>query len=645
MGLVRRWAATVTVCLGLFLTGIDATVLNIAIPDLQRDLRPSAAEVQWIIDGFALVMAGTVLAAGTLGDRQGRRRIFIAGLAVCTLASAGGGVADTPGQVIAARAGMGAGSALVMPATLSIIIHLFPEPHLRRRAITLWTAIAGIGGLLGPVVGGWLIEHFSWRAGFWINVPVAVLAIALAAWLVPESREKAAGSLDLLGVVLSTAGLSALVWAVVEGPGHGWTSPPVLAGFAVSVLLLAAFLTWQARCRSPMLPLHLLRVPRIAFGLSAMTLVSFIVFGLTLILTMYMQSVLGYTPMQTGIRLLPAPVGMIVGSGLALPLMHRANERLLVIAGTAVQAAALLMMATFTADTAYGTVALFLTILGVGAGLVMAPCTEMVMAAIPGRHAGLGSALNDVTRQVGLALGVAVQGSLHTSTSARRLRQRVGGLPDDVEAGTILATASSARGPGSPSPSTVTAAKDAFTFGMAQCAIACAVFLSVVIALAAWYARRTPATPNVPAPRQATSRRARLETTMKLLLPHTQRGVVLIRRLDKRGLWALALLPLLATPWLLRRRQRQTALSRRDRHLIALLQRLADKDGTSPRRPVSRARGWPEKARTSTATPSGRLSRQVRALVRGWGGDPVDRTSNHHRPLAERVMRWRKRRD
>ncbi|MFB4319190.1 MFS transporter [Actinomadura sp. 21ATH] len=545
-------------CLGLLLISVDGTVLTVAIPDLQRDLEPSTAQVQWTVDGFAVVMAGTVLAAGALGDKAGRRAAFLTGLLICALASTAGALADAPAYVIAARVVMGAGAALVMPATLSIIIDLFPEPRLRRRAITVWTAVSGIGGLLGPVLGGWLVELFSWRSGFWINVPVAAVAIVLAVRLVPESRDADAAPLDYPGTVLSTAGLSLLVWATVEGPGHGWGSPPVLAAFAGAAVLLAAFFAWQSRCRSPMLPPALLRPPRIAFGLAAMALVSFIVFGLMLILTLYMQSVLGYTALQSGVRCLPASVGMVAGSAIALPLMGRIDDRLLILAGNAVLAAALCVLATFTARTEYEALALFLTLLGVGAGIVLAISTEMVMSAFPGRHAGLGSALNDVTRQVGLALGIAVQGAVLTSTSTHRLREVSGRIPGDADANEILAI--SAHRPGAVPAATVTAAKDAFVTGMTQCATAGAIAMAAITALAGWHLMRTRTVPAAAAPPRYRWPRelARIRASFRVQAMHRPDGwhLTLALRVRRPALLAVTTLTVFAVPCLLKRRRR-----------------------------------------------------------------------------------------
>ncbi|MFD4737604.1 MFS transporter [Streptomyces virginiae] len=422
----RRWAATLTVCLGLFLLGIDMTMLNVAIPDLQADLQPSMAHIQWIVDGYALVLGGTVLTAGALTDRIGRRRAFVIGLALCAGASLLGALARTPEQVIAARGGMGAGAALLMPATLSTIHNLFPEPQTRRRAIAVWTAVLGAGGLTGPVIGGWLVEHFSWRAGFWINLPVAALTVVLAVLVVPESRGSGE-PLDVPGALTSAAGLLSLVWAFIEAPTRGWTGTPVLAAFGASGLLLAAFTVRQAMARHPMLPLSLLRRPSVPVGAVVLALMSFSLFGALFLTTLYLQGVLGYTPWQAGLRTLALPAGLVIGAVGALPLAARWGNRFPIVAGLISATAAFAFLATTTTHSAYGHLVVFQTVAGVGAGLSAAAATETVMGATPGDRSGLGSAVNDATRQIGSALGVAVQGSLLVTIHRHHMTDHLAG--------------------------------------------------------------------------------------------------------------------------------------------------------------------------------------------------------------------------
>ncbi|GAA2693774.1 MFS transporter [Streptomyces lunalinharesii] len=422
----ERWPAAVVVCLGVFLLGMDLTVLNVAVPDLDRDLKPSMAQVQWIVDAYALVLGGIVLTAGALTDRIGRRRAFAIGMAICGTTSALGALAEEPDWVIAARCGMGAGAALLMPATLSIITNLFTTPAPRRRAIALWAASLGVGGMTGPVLGGALVEGFSWRAGFWVNVPIVAVALLLTPLVVPKSGPRAGGRseerVDLLGAMMSACGLLTLVWAVIESPSRGWTSTPVLTGFALAAALLSGFVAHQKRRDDhAMLPLPLLRLPGVVRGATSLTLLSFAMYGALFVITLYLQGVLGYTPWQAGVRTLPLAAALAAGSLAAPRLLARHGERTPIAAGLLLVTAAFAVLTRTRSDSGYGHLLVFEVIAGLGAGLVAAAGTETVMGAVPPCHAGLGSAVNDATRQVGASLGVAVQGSVLSTVITDRL--------------------------------------------------------------------------------------------------------------------------------------------------------------------------------------------------------------------------------
>ncbi|WP_344027039.1 MFS transporter [Streptomyces luteireticuli] len=490
----RRWAAAGTVCLGLFLLGMDLTVLNVAVPDLERRLHPTTAQVQWIVDGYALVLGGLVLATGGVTDRIGRRLAYVTGTTVCAAASALGACAGTPGQVIAARAGMGAGAALLMPATLSILTNLFPEPALRRRAIALWTAVAGLGILTGPVVGGALVEQHTWRAGFWINLPVALPAVVLALLLVPESRAPRTDRIDVAGTLLSAAALTTLVWAIIEAPTLGWTGPWVLAAFGVAAVLLGAFVLWEHRGPAPLLPLSLLRDRRIGGGTTALALMAFSLFGSLFVQTLYLQGVLGFTPWQAGLRTLPQAVAMSAGAMVAPALLSRYAEKLPVVLGLLAIAAAFAYLTGTTTDSTYSRLAVVQFVAGFGAGLAATAGTESVMSAITPQRAALGSAINDATRQVGAALGVAVQGSLLATVYTDRLTARLGalasvpgahrpgaaGLPGAFDPGgdTLPPTARTAL---------ADAARRSFVDGMTTTAAVVAAVVLVTAAAAAWW--------------------------------------------------------------------------------------------------------------------------------------------------------------
>lgn len=492
----RRYAATTVMCCGLFLLGLDLTILNVAIPDLQRRLEPSMAQVQWIVDGYALVLGGTVLALGAVTDRMGRRRAFITGLAICGAAGTAGAVAEAPAQIIAARCGMGAGAALLMPATLSVITNLFPEPALRRRAIALWAVIGSAGGLTGPLVGGWLVEQFSWRAGFWINLPVAALTIALALWLVPETRAARSERLDLLGAALASAALLTLIWAVIEAPRLGWTSTPVVTGYVASAVLLVVFVRQQSRCAHPMLPLWLLRTGRISASALAMAMSAFGTYGALFLMTLYLQGILGYTPWQAGVHTLPLLGALGLGAVLALPLLARGEETPPIILGLLLSAVAFTVLAGTQADSGYPRLVVFQLIAGVGGGMVAAAATEAIMNAVPPDRAGLGSAVNDATRQVGACLGVAVQGSVLTTVCTSRLDTFIQGhelpshLPSTLARGTAVTDDLTVL-PASVRTELLTTARHAFIDGLTAAAItAAAVTLAAAAASYALHRRR-----------------------------------------------------------------------------------------------------------------------------------------------------------
>jgi len=413
----RAWAVVVVVCAALFLIGLDFTVLNVAVPGLRRDLAPTLAGLQWIVDGYALALGGCVLTAGALGDRYGRRRAFLAGLLVCAAASVLGATGDSTARLVTARCGMGLGAALFMPATLSTVVHVLPDREDRRRAIALWAAVAGIGALAGPVLGGWLVEVYGWRAAFWLNVPVVAVILAAALPLVPESRHRQAARLDGLGGALSAAGLLALVWGIIEAPGRGWTSAPVLAALGAGLLLLATFVGWQLRCPEPMVPVELFRRGPVGPASMSLALMAFAMFGALFLLTLYLQQVRGLSAWAAGVRMIPFSVGLAAGAALAPLPARRLGARAPVAGGLLLVAAGFALLTGLEADSGPAAVLGFEVVAGFGSGLIAPIATEVVMNAVPAGAAGVGSALNDATRQVGSTLGVAVLGSVLATVS------------------------------------------------------------------------------------------------------------------------------------------------------------------------------------------------------------------------------------
>jgi len=410
----RRWWTLVVLCLSLLVISLDNTILNVALPTLERDLGATSSQLQWIVDSYMLVFAGLLLTAGALGDRFGRRRALSFGLAIFGIGSALSAVAGSAGMLIASRALMGVGGAFIMPSTLSILTATFPA-HERAKAIGIWAGVSGLGIAIGPVAGGWIIENADWSWIFLVNVPFVAGALIAGRRLVPESRDPAAPRLDVLGSVLSTAGLTALVWGIIEAPSAGWTDPTILAAFAAGAAVLVAFAAWEARIPNPMLDVRFFRNPRFSAASAAITLSFFAMFGAIYFLTQYQQLVLGASALETGLRMLPVAAGLVIGGPLSAKLTQRIGAKIVVAAGLGLIATALLLMTQFQVDSAYGIVALAFVVLGVGIGMAMATATDAVMGSLPLAKASVGSAVNDATRTTGGALGVAVLGSILAS--------------------------------------------------------------------------------------------------------------------------------------------------------------------------------------------------------------------------------------
>jgi EmrB/QacA subfamily drug resistance transporter len=410
----RRWPAFGVLCLSLLVIMLDNTILNVALPTIARDLSATASELQWIVDAYVLVFAGLLLTTGSLGDRFGRKLALAIGLLIFGVASLWAAWSGSTGALIAARALMGIGGALIMPATLSITTNIFSGAE-RTKAIGIWSGVAGISIVLGPVTGGWLLQHFWWGSVFLINAPIIVAALAAGYFLIPESRDPEGSPLDPIGAALSIAGLTALLYGIIEAPAHGWTAGTTLAAFAAAAVLIALFVGWELVTAAPMLDVRLFRNPRFTAASLTLSLVSFALFGTIFFLTQYMQFVLGYDALGAGVRFVPIAVGLMVGAGISSRLVGRLGAKAMVTPGLLVLAAGLALLSLATPTSGYGLVAAMLTVVGFGMGLTMVPATDAIMGALPEAKAGVGSAVNDTTRQVGGALGVAVLGSLLTS--------------------------------------------------------------------------------------------------------------------------------------------------------------------------------------------------------------------------------------
>lgn len=425
----RRWLILGVLCLSVFVIVIDGTIINVALPTLVRELGATTSQLQWVVDAYTLVFAGLLLAAGSLGDRFGRKGFLIAGMALFGLFSALGALATSPDQLIAARGAMGIGAALIFPATLAILVNVFRNPAERPKAIAVWAATSGLSVALGPVTGGFLLEHFWWGSVLMVNVPIVVIAIVLIARFVPTSRDETIQRFDPAGMVLSIVGVSLLVWAVIEGPTHGWLSATSIIAFAVALVLLTAFILLERRISHPMLDVRVFNNARFSAGSASVTIAFFALFGFIFMVTQYFQFVRGYGTLSAGVHTVPFAVFTGVAAPSSAKLAERIGTKQVVAAGLAMMAIGLFGAGALAADSPYAYVVVTMFFLGGGLGLVNAPATEAIMGSLPPEKAGVGSAVNDTTRELGGTLGVAVVGSLFSSVYASSLLDGTRGLP------------------------------------------------------------------------------------------------------------------------------------------------------------------------------------------------------------------------
>ena len=372
--------------------------------------------LQWIVDAYTLVFAALLLVGGNLGDRIGRHRVLQAGLVLFAVTSVGAALSRTTGELIAGRAAMGVAAALIYPATLALLTSTFTVVRERATAIGIWSAVSGLAVAIGPVSGGLLLRHFSWSSVFWVNVPVAAMAIAAGAPLLPESRDSRAGRFDPLGAAASVAGIGLLVWTVIEAPLHGWTSAVTLAGFAGSLAILAGFAFWQVRRLDPMLDVRLFANPRFSAAAGAIALAFFGLFGFIFLITQYFQVVRGYDPVRAGVATLPFAVVTGAMSPASIAAMKRIGTKIVVAGGLALMSVGFVVAAGVGVDSAYwGRIIISMTLMAAGLALTTSPATDAIMGALLPGKAGAGSAVNDTTRELGGTLGVAVVGSVLAS--------------------------------------------------------------------------------------------------------------------------------------------------------------------------------------------------------------------------------------
>jgi EmrB/QacA subfamily drug resistance transporter len=408
----RRWWTLGTLCLAVTVIGVDNTILNVALPSIVRKLNATGSQLQLMVDAYTIVFACLLLTSGSLGDRYGRRHALMFGLLWFGLFSGLASTAGSPAQLIVARGLMGVGGAFIFPTTLSVLTNTFREPYERATAIGVWAGVSGIGIALGPLTGGFLVERFGWGSVFLINLPVCSIALLLAWRFVPNTSDPAESPLDPIGALLSIVGFVCLLYAIIEGPDKGWSAPVVLGGLALGVSFIVLFASWEWRNPAPMLDVRFFNNARFSAASATITLTFFGFYASTFLLTQYFQFILRYSPLKAGAMLVPTALGLMTGAPVAPRLVRRFGTKNVVVSGLALVAFA---MACYASDTLMSSLVIGLVVrlvTGLGFGITSAPVTESIMGSLPPSRAGVGSAVNDTTRQTGGALGVAVIGSI-----------------------------------------------------------------------------------------------------------------------------------------------------------------------------------------------------------------------------------------
>ncbi|MCF6376774.1 DHA2 family efflux MFS transporter permease subunit [Nocardioides KLBMP 9356] len=427
----RRAAILTTVCLSALTINLDTTIVNVALPSLARELDAGTRDLLWVVDGYNLAFAALVLAMGSLSDRFGRRPALVLGLGSFALASGAAALVDSVEALIALRVVMGMSAALIFPTTLSVIANAFTERRERAAALGIWGAAVGMGVALGPITGGFLLEHFTWHSVFWALVPVGVVAIAMTLAFVPESRDPAVPPLDLLGLAISIGALGSLTWTIIEAPEHGWASATTLTGFAVAAVLTLVFVAIERAAEHPMLDVTLFLDRRFSAACAAVTIAFFALFGFIFLITQFFQFLRDHSALGTGVRILPVAISIAVASIVGAQLAPRVGTKAVVGTGLALLGSAFLWISTLDVDVSYAAVIVpQMVMMGLGLGLISTPATESIMQVLPPARAGVGSAVNDATRELGGTLGVAVVGSLFSSLYGARLGELLDGRLD-----------------------------------------------------------------------------------------------------------------------------------------------------------------------------------------------------------------------
>jgi EmrB/QacA subfamily drug resistance transporter len=501
----RRWYILGVLVVSLLVVVLDNTILNVAlktIADPRTGLGASQSDLEWAINAYTLVFAGLLFTWGVMGDRVGRRFVLLLGLTLFGAASLVSAYCQTPGQLIAARALMGIGGAAVIPATLSIITNVF-DPAERGKAIGVWAGAVGLAIAIGPITGGILLAHFWWGSVFLVNVPIVIIGATAIALVVPESKDPHPGRIDPVGVLLSIAGLVALIYGIIEGGRNAdWLAPGVLLPLAAGIGLLAVFVRYERRTDHPSLDVTLFRDPRFSAAIAAIALVFFALMGVAFFMVFYLQSVRGYTPLEAGVRLLPLAAAQLMIAPRSADLVKRYGARAVCATGLALVSVSFLSFLALDVDTSIWVLEVAFFVQGFGMGMVMPPATESILSTLPRERAGVGSAVGNTARQVGGALGVAVLGSILSASYRGQMESALGFLPPPARhaAGeSIAGTMAVVEQLGPRGASLAATAREAFVHGMHVTALCCAGvgFLGVLVVYV-WLPgrRREPAVPE-----------------------------------------------------------------------------------------------------------------------------------------------------
>ena len=489
----HRQAILATLCLSVFLIVVDNTIVNVALPTLVRELGASTSQLQWIVDAYTLVFAGLLLPAGSLSDRLGRKGVLMTGLAWFGICSLLASRTDSAGTLIATRALMGVGAALIFPATLAILVNVFRDPRERARAIAIWAGVSGLSVALGPVTGGFLLEHYSWGSIFFVNVPIVIAALGLVGVLVPTSRDPEAARFDPIGVLLSIAAITLLVYTIIEAPDRGWTARASIIGFVGALVLVGVFGAWERHIENPMLDVRIFTHARFTTASLSISGAFFALFGFVFMVTQYFQFVRGYSTLSAGVHTVPFAVFTGVTAPISPKLVRRFGTNRVVSVGLLAMAGGFAIAAVTTATAPYVVLVAAMLGMGGGLGLVTAPATDSIMGSLPREHAGVGSAVNDTTRELGGTLGVAVVGSVFASLYSSQLADKLAGIPIPMSAldrakesiGAAFVVAQRAPTP-TGTAAIVDAARSAFMSGFHAGSLAAGA-VAAATAVAAWF--------------------------------------------------------------------------------------------------------------------------------------------------------------